>query len=110
MPILDRHVLACEKAGFLQAPEERSDFDLVVIGGLREEDPNGIAGCCARATTGHAAAPPSNVIKSRRRILHFPKPLYRQPIEVGAVCLALRPRPAAAATAYSGYCGRRAYQ
>src|SRR5262245_58453170 len=26
----------------------------------------GIAGCCARAASGHAAAPPSNVMKSRR--------------------------------------------
>jgi hypothetical protein len=26
----------------------------------------GIAGCCARAASGHAAAPPSSVMKSRR--------------------------------------------
>jgi hypothetical protein len=26
----------------------------------------GIAGCCARAANGHAAAPPSSVMKSRR--------------------------------------------
>jgi hypothetical protein len=26
----------------------------------------GIAGCCARAASGHAAAPPSSVTKSRR--------------------------------------------
>ena len=28
----------------------------------------GIAGCCARAAIGHAAAPPSNVMNSRRTI------------------------------------------
>jgi hypothetical protein len=26
----------------------------------------GIAGCCARAASGHAAAPPSSVMNSRR--------------------------------------------
>jgi hypothetical protein len=26
----------------------------------------GIAGCCARATSGHVAAPPSSVMNSRR--------------------------------------------
>jgi hypothetical protein len=32
-----------------------------------EETPiTGIAGCCARAASGHAAAPPSSVMKSRR--------------------------------------------
>src|SRR5262249_20199917 len=30
------------------------------------------AGCCARAATGHAAAPPSQVMKSRRRITNPP--------------------------------------
>jgi hypothetical protein len=32
----------------------------------------GIVDCCARAASGHAAAPPSSVTKSRRRILCFP--------------------------------------
>jgi hypothetical protein len=30
---------------------------------------SGIAGCCARAASGHAAAPPSRVMKSRRSSL-----------------------------------------
>ena len=29
----------------------------------------GIAGCCARAASGHAAAPPSSVMNSRRLTL-----------------------------------------
>jgi hypothetical protein len=32
----------------------------------------GIAGCCACATIGQAAAPPSNVMNSRRRISLLP--------------------------------------
>jgi len=38
----------------------------------------GIAGCCARATTGHAAALPSPTMNSRRRISHASQPLYGQ--------------------------------
>jgi hypothetical protein len=38
--ILDRQVLALDIAGFLKALEERSDFDLVVNSGLREEHPD----------------------------------------------------------------------
>jgi hypothetical protein len=34
--------------------------------------------------TGHAAALPSPAMNSRRRIAHAPKPLYEQPIAVGA--------------------------
>jgi hypothetical protein len=30
------------------------------------ERTNAMPGCCARAASGHAAAPPSNVMKSRR--------------------------------------------
>ena len=33
----------------------------------------GIAGCCARATTGHAAALPSPAMNSRRRIRDLPR-------------------------------------
>src|SRR5262245_18013578 len=32
------------------------------------------ADCCARATSGHAVAPPSSVITSRRRIIRSPRP------------------------------------
>jgi hypothetical protein len=37
-------------------------FDHLVDGGEELR----IAGCCARAASGHAAAPPSSVMKSRR--------------------------------------------
>ena len=33
----------------------------------------GIAACCARATTGHAAALPSPTMNSRRRIRDLPR-------------------------------------
>jgi hypothetical protein len=33
----------------------------------------GTAGCCARATTGHAAAPPIPAMNSRRRIHDLPR-------------------------------------
>src|SRR5262245_20735573 len=33
----------------------------------------GIAGCCARAASGHAAAPPSSVMNSRRLITRSPR-------------------------------------
>src|SRR5215468_4753350 len=33
----------------------------------------GIAGCCARAASGHAAAPPNSVMKSRRLMGAYPK-------------------------------------
>jgi hypothetical protein len=38
--------------------------------------------CCARAVTGHAAALPNPVMKSRRRIGHASKPLCWQRIAV----------------------------
>jgi hypothetical protein len=33
----------------------------------------GIAACCARAVSGHAAAPPSSVMKSRRLLIRSPR-------------------------------------
>jgi hypothetical protein len=47
--------------------------------------------CCARAATGHRAAPPSPAMNCRRRISH-PSFLDRQPNAAGAACLALRRR------------------
>jgi hypothetical protein len=35
--------------------------------------------CCARATNGHAAAPPSPAMNSRRRISYASELLYGQP-------------------------------
>src|SRR6516165_10672780 len=48
----------------------------------------GTAACCARATTGDAAALPSPAMNSLRSISDLLR-LDRQPIAVGAVCLAL---------------------
>jgi hypothetical protein len=48
------------------------------------------SGCCALTASGHAAALPSPTMKSRRRISDLPR-LDRQPIAVGAACLALMP-------------------
>src|SRR5262249_11043236 len=48
----------------------------------------GSAGCCARAANGHAAALPSPAMNSRRRISDLLR-LDRQPIPIGALCLAL---------------------
>jgi hypothetical protein len=44
----------------------------------------GIAACCARATTGHAAALPSPAMNSRRRIRDLPC-WIREPIAVRVV-------------------------
>src|SRR6516164_636732 len=42
---------------------------------LRKKPTTGIAGCCARAPIGHAAAvPPSNVMNSRRFMNFLPEP------------------------------------
>ena len=43
----------------------------------------GIAGCCARAASGHAATPPSPAMKSRRRI-RDPRAISGEPILVKA--------------------------
>jgi hypothetical protein len=69
--VLDPHVLALDEACFVETLTER-------IGTARKRRPTvanpitGIAGCCARATTGHAAALPSPAINSRRRIGYPP--------------------------------------
>jgi hypothetical protein len=55
--VLHRYVLALEVAGFVEALAER---------GALANPTTGIAACCARAASGHAAAPPSSVMKSRR--------------------------------------------
>src|ERR1700730_10007705 len=41
--------------------------------------------CCARATTGHAAALPSPAMNCRRRISHASEPICAQPIAHRAV-------------------------
>jgi hypothetical protein len=42
----------------------------------------GIIGCCARATTGHAAALPSPAMNSLRRIRDLPRG-RKSPVETG---------------------------
>jgi hypothetical protein len=66
--VLDHHVLAFDVAGFVEALTECS---VQVRGGLArpaiETKPTtGNTACCARAASGHAAAPPKSVMKSRR--------------------------------------------
>jgi hypothetical protein len=62
--------------------------------------------CCACATSDHTAAPPSPAMNSRRRIIDLQR-LDRQPIPVGAACLALRPIFFAAREAAPPRLGRR---
>ena len=114
--VFDRHVAALDVAGFAQALAECRH---AICGRRRptrrSRNPiTGIAGCCARAASGHAAALPSPAMNSRRRI-RSPRRRWRersdgeaerlafevddelafwagQPIAVGAACLALRRR------------------
>src|ERR1700676_4992681 len=83
------------------------------------------SGCCARATNGQAAAPPTPAMNSRRLIDHLVAAL-RQPIVLGAACLADLPiffcnagggfwpisemAVARVGGRLLGYCGRGAYQ
>ena len=71
--VFDRDVLALDEACFLQtlaergrqgASSRRADV-------LRRNPITGIAGCCARAASGHAAAPPRSVMKSRASFDHL---------------------------------------
>ena len=67
--IFDRYVLALDVARVLQTlAEMRADGPQTASGDTAWRNPiTGIAGCCARAASGHAAAaPPSSVMNSRR--------------------------------------------
>ena len=66
--ILDRDGAALDPAEFAQPLHEGADPMAVERGVLAPRNPiTGIAGCCARAASGHAAAaPPSSVMNSRR--------------------------------------------
>ena len=68
--VLDRHVLALDVAGFAEAFAERGHIARGGIGRAVWTNPiTGIAGCCARAASGHAtAAPPISAMNSRRLI------------------------------------------
>src|SRR5262249_25798514 len=47
---------------------EVAPFHCLVAGDLLRYPTTGITDCCARAASGHAAAPPSNVMNSRRLV------------------------------------------
>ena len=68
--VFDRHVAALDIANFAQSLAKRAHAFADRLGRARIRNPiTGIASCCARATTGHAAAvPPRNLRKSRRRM------------------------------------------
>ena len=65
---IDGDVLALEEANFFQAIAERgNEMAHGAAEPLHMNPITGIAGCCARAASGHlAAAPPSSVMNSRR--------------------------------------------
>ena len=55
-PVFDRHVLAPDIADFLQAMAERSYEMRAMAPAMLRNPITGIAGCCALAASGHAAA------------------------------------------------------
>jgi len=68
--VLDHHVLAFDVAGFIEALRNATALATEVSDDPAFTNPiTGIAGCCARATSGHATAvPPSSVMNSRRLV------------------------------------------
>src|SRR6516164_11113852 len=74
----DRHVLAFDVAGFVEAFAKRDRITRVDLGRPVSDKPNtGSAGCCARAASGHAAtAPPISEMNSRR-FTRSPRPQWR---------------------------------
>jgi hypothetical protein len=69
--VFERHILALDITGVFQALAKCAQRVLVAPGDLASSSPiTGIAGCCALAASGHAAAvPPSSVMNSRRFIV-----------------------------------------
>ena len=66
----DRDVLALDIAGLIQTLVKGSQHGHVALGRSALMYPTtGIAGCCARAASGHAAAAPSAATNSRRLII-----------------------------------------
>src|SRR5215831_11445598 len=73
--ILDHNILALDVAGFTKALPECGQIACTIRKRRAAEDPTtGIAACCARAASGHAATPPSSVMKSRRLMGLTPRP------------------------------------
>ena len=62
------------------------------ISGRKATTITGIAGCCALAGSGHASvAPPSSVMKWRRRITRSPRPCERASYSADRCRLPARP-------------------
>ena len=71
--VFDRHVLALDDSRFRPDRGGTRPRRCARLGRPPLRKPiTGIAGCCARAASGHAAAPPSSVMNSRR----FMRPLH----------------------------------
>ena len=65
--VFDCHIAALDEAGFAQALAKRADIWALAGSHVLSNPITGIAGCCARAASGHAAAaPPNSVMNSRR--------------------------------------------
>ena len=82
----DRDVATLHMAGFIQALTERAYTVLVFVRRSKESYilPTGIAGCCARAVSGHAAAaPPSSDMNSRRLLSNIGLPAPWVPQALG---------------------------
>jgi hypothetical protein len=66
-PVFDRHVLALDIACVLQALAKSAHTFTIASGDWMLRNPiTGVALCCARAASGHAAAPPSEAKNFRR--------------------------------------------
>ena len=59
-------------AGALEAVRQAGDIEFVGSGRPGATNPTiGIAGCCARAASGHAVATPPRSVKNSRRLMSF---------------------------------------
>ena len=75
----DGHVLALDIAGFFQALVEYAQRSTYVSSDAGWRNPiTGIAGCCARAASGHAAAAPLRRVMNSRRFTARCLPCFRQ--------------------------------
>src|SRR5262245_31253781 len=80
---IDPQIAAVHPAQFLQLLDERSalrpSFRIALRPAHQYADaPHPLAGCCARAASGHAtAAPPSSVMNSRRLLSNMGLPAPR---------------------------------
>jgi hypothetical protein len=64
--VFDRHALTFGIAEFVQASVESGHQVSPFVSPLLRKPTTGIAGCCARAASGHTAVQPRSVMNSRR--------------------------------------------